>query len=207
MTESDRLSDSVILLTIHLSNLWLRWIVNTDALPPGCASLRLPRLETLNTLVPYLLHILAPAPAADGACELKDDDDAAAPRFPCLALIELRPHALLPDALRLLARTHAPRSLLPAHFAAAWWSPQRFPAVRVLTLNECRVVPEPAALLARVFPALAKVKVNHCSWASRGDVDVSRRQIEREQRAFVEQVKAANPGVHTVIFDGKEPAV
>ncbi|KAJ6545164.1 hypothetical protein B0H19DRAFT_280925 [Mycena capillaripes] len=183
-----------------------------DALPAGCAPLSLPRLESLNTLVPYLVHILAaPEPAA--SCAHPDGASAAASdtrtRFPHLSHIELRPHTRLPAALR-LASAHAPLgaltlwSLEPSHLAASRPWPT-FPHVCRLTLNESNVTRAPLAcglpaLLAQAFPALTKVEVNY-SWMY--TTDMSGRQVRAEQRAFVEQVGAANPGVHTFLFDGR----
>jgi hypothetical protein len=186
-----------------------------DALPASCEPLHLPHLESLNTLAPYLVHILSTPEHAAAACA----DDVAVPdalnirqRFPSLSHIELRPHVRLHDAL-LLASAHTPLSALTlwslseAHLAAGPWP--TFPRVRRLTLNESRVVQHARvaglpALLALAFPALAKVEVNY-SWAN--NADISNRQVKKEQRAFVEEVKAANPGVHTFLFDGKEHAV
>jgi hypothetical protein len=161
------------------------------------------------------VHILSTPEHAAAACA----DDVAVPdalnirqRFPSLSHIELRPHVRLHDAL-LLASAHTPLSALTlwslseAHLAAGPWP--TFPRVRRLTLNESRVVQHARvaglpALLALAFPALAKVEVNY-SWAN--NADISNRQVKKEQRAFVEEVKAANPGVHTFLFDGKEHAV
>ncbi|KAJ7135141.1 hypothetical protein C8R46DRAFT_1235240 [Mycena filopes] len=181
-----------------------------DALPAGCAPLRLPALETLNTLVPYLVHILA---VPDDAASCAEDDaspsDAlvAPQRFPRLVHIELRPHARLHEAL-LLASAHAPLraltlwSLAPAHLTPAW---PVFPRVRRLTLNESALARLVAAglpaLLAQSFAALTKVEANF-SWGN--NADISRRQVEKEERAFVERVGEANPEVRTFLFDGKE---
>ncbi|KAJ7023603.1 hypothetical protein C8F04DRAFT_1134054 [Mycena alexandri] len=184
-----------------------------DAVPPGCPPLRLPSLETLNTLVPYLVHILA---VPDDAASCAEDDASASDaiialqRFPRLVHIELRPHVRLHEAL-LFASAHAPLraltlwSLAPAHLTPRW---PVFPDVRRLTLNESQLVRLLAAglpgLIARGFPALMKVELNY-SWAN--NTDISTRQMEKEQKAFVEQVRAANPALHMFLFDGKEYSV
>ncbi|KAJ7146963.1 hypothetical protein C8R44DRAFT_973515 [Mycena epipterygia] len=185
-----------------------------DALPAGCAPLRLPRLESLNTLAPYLEHILSlPSSSPSASCADADSDekahaDASQQCFPRLSHIELRPHPRLRAAL-LLASAHAPLtaltlwSLAPAALSPAW---PVFPAVRRLALNEVRVMAllegGLGGLLAHAFPALTHVGVNY-SWAGNGGVTAGR-QMERERRAFVKEVTAANPGVRTVLFDGRE---
>ncbi|KAF8188848.1 hypothetical protein K438DRAFT_1833432 [Mycena galopus ATCC 62051] len=182
-----------------------------DSLPRESSPLSLPSLETLNTLAPYLVHVFSP-PKRDASCADADADASEAAdtygtraRFPHLAHIELRPHARFHAALA-LAAAHTPLraltlwSLAPAHFPSpsAW---PVFPNVLRLTLNESCLPPVLAAglpgLLAHAFPALRKVEVNY------SNPDISKRQA-REQRAFVEQVRAANPGVHTILFDGRE---
>ncbi|KAJ7146955.1 hypothetical protein C8R44DRAFT_864663 [Mycena epipterygia] len=171
-----------------------------DALPPGYAPLHLPRLESLNTLAPYLEHILSlPSSSPSASCADADSDekahaDASQQRFPRLSHIELRPHPRMRAAL-LLASTHAPLtaltlwSLAPAALSPAW---PVFPALEGGL----------AALLAHAFPALTHMGVNY-SWEGNGGVTAGR-QMEREQRAFVKEVTAANPGVRTVLFDGRE---
>ncbi|KAJ7174121.1 hypothetical protein C8R43DRAFT_977138 [Mycena crocata] len=175
-----------------------------DALPVSCAPLRLPHLESLNTLVPYLIHILD----SDA-----DPSSSSAARFPSLVHIELRPHIRLREAL-LHASTHTPLSTLtlwslsPLAFPFAD-APPVFPTVRRLLLNEIRGVKHALAaglpkFIAVAFPALTKLELNYC-WGA--NVDISRVQVRREQRALVEQVGAANPGVHTFLFDGKEQPI
>ncbi|KAJ7758404.1 hypothetical protein B0H16DRAFT_1536093 [Mycena metata] len=180
-----------------------------DALPPGCAPLRLPALETLNTLVPYLVHILA---VPDDAASCAEDDASAADaliaphRFSRLVQIELRPHARLHEAL-LLASAHAPLraltlwSLSPTYLTPTW---PVFPSVRLLTLNESPLHVLLAAglpvLLAHAFPSLRRIELNY-AWAN---TDVGVKQMEREQRAFVGAVREKNLGVGVFMFDGRE---
>ncbi|KAJ6575587.1 hypothetical protein DFH09DRAFT_1311655 [Mycena vulgaris] len=178
-----------------------------DALPPGCAPLRFPRLESLNTLPGYLVFILSASAPVSSCAEDDPNGSNPAQRFPHLSHIELRPRGQLLNALQ-LASAHAPLSALtlwslyPVHISSKNWP--ILASVRLLTLNEVDVIPALAGglpeLLARAFPALTRVEVNY-SWANG---EISKRQKERELRAFVSEVKAANPRVHTIVFDGRE---
>ncbi|KAJ6623737.1 hypothetical protein B0H10DRAFT_778282 [Mycena sp. CBHHK59/15] len=189
----------------------IKYMSPTDTpLPPGCPSLHLPRLESLNTLAPYLTHILQAPDSAQHLPRLTHIEllhhylfrDA----LP-LASIELRQHYLFRDAL-LLASTHPPLTALTLwslhEFDAPWWP--RFPGVRRITLNEIRVPASLAhlpALLARAFPALKTVEVNYSFVRD----EMSRRQIAADQAEFVHRVSRVNPTVHTFLFDGREHAL
>ncbi|KAJ6587350.1 hypothetical protein B0H10DRAFT_1961417 [Mycena sp. CBHHK59/15] len=187
---------SAILAAISLPSLVCNhqiYVAHRHAAAPGCPPLHLPRLESLNTLAPYLTRILQ---APDSAQHL-----------PRLTHIELRQHYLFRDAL-LLASTHAPLAALTIwslhEFDAPWWP--RFPGVRRITLNEIRVPASLAhlpALLVRAFPALKTVEVNY-SFVSE---EMSRRQIAADQAEFVHRVSRVNPTVHTFLFDGREHAL
>ncbi|KAJ7291760.1 hypothetical protein C8J57DRAFT_1273894 [Mycena rebaudengoi] len=157
-----------------------------DPLPPDCPPLHLPRLEYLNTVAPYLVHIL------------EDGDSSLLPK---LRHIELRQHALFRDAL-VLACTLVPLRALTIwtlrEFDAQWWPV--FPRVRKITLNEIRVPASFAhlpSLLARAFPELVEVEVNYSF------VSESHRQTAAEQAEFVKRVWSANAAVHTFTFDGQ----
>ncbi|KAJ6470889.1 hypothetical protein C8R45DRAFT_1014863 [Mycena sanguinolenta] len=178
-----------------------------DALPAHCAPLSLPRLESLNIRVPYLVHVLTPPATDTSGAEANFPPNSSRARFPHLVHIELRPHAQLPTAL-LLASAHTPLaaltlwSLMPSHFTPLTSWPI-FPNVRLVTINESSIPLLLRAkfpkLLARAFPALRKLEMNY-SWANNSDV--SNKQIREEHRAFVEGVKGANPAVHMISFDG-----
>ncbi|CAK5266472.1 unnamed protein product [Mycena citricolor] len=158
------------------------------------APLSLPKLQTLNALVPFVLHVLSPG-----------DADA---RFPHLAHIELRQHAQLPDCLRLLA------SHLPTLSALTLWTLHAMhftswpvlPNLRRITFNECRIPASggsfDAIMTPKTFPALSKVEVNY-TWSGSGDVLLSVKQIRKDRRVFADRVRVLHPGVQNFVFDGQ----
>ncbi|KAJ7065618.1 hypothetical protein C8F01DRAFT_1126233 [Mycena amicta] len=164
----------------------------------------MPNLESLNTVLGYLLYALADVSSSS-------DSDY---RFPRLAHIELRPtpHTLLRPALSLLARqTAAP----PVAALTLWslpadelqdldgnelWTDIILPGVRVLVLNECKVpvvdltgLGSFPTLLARVFPALVKLELNYCALGR--SASIIKRQTERDStQAFAEEVRRVFAG-------------
>ncbi|KAF7367010.1 hypothetical protein MSAN_00960100 [Mycena sanguinolenta] len=129
-----------------------------DALPAHCVPLSLPRLESLNTRAPYLVHIFTPPgvahslSCADANSPPEPESSSTRARFPHLVHIELRPHAQFAAAL-LLASLHPPLaaltlwSLLPSHFTPITSWPI-FPNIRRVTINESRI----PLLLGADFP-------------------------------------------------------
>ncbi|KAJ7065682.1 hypothetical protein C8F01DRAFT_1126398 [Mycena amicta] len=155
----------------------------------------MPNLESLNTVLGYLLYALA---------DTDTDSSSSDYRFPRLAYIELRPtpHTLLRPALRVLAsQTAAP----PVAALTLWslptdelqdgtnelWTDIVLPGVRVLVLNECKLPVDLTSfptLLARVFPALVKLELNYCALGR--SASIIKRQTERDSmQAFAEEVR------------------
>ncbi|KAJ7609878.1 hypothetical protein FB45DRAFT_1066441 [Roridomyces roridus] len=183
---------STLFLNRHPTVHTLKNMTRTITPSPDGPSLRLPQLDTLNALAPYVITVLR-------------SSEPSSTRLPRLALIELRPHAQLDEAL-LLASAHAPLTSL-----ALWtFSLPRtrtpkitFPTVHRLILNEPQITAlmddALPAFLAVAFPALDCLEVNY-AWMS--DVGLSAKHIEKQNTALARRVAAVNPGVRVLVDSG-----
>ncbi|KAJ6594345.1 hypothetical protein B0H19DRAFT_1247027 [Mycena capillaripes] len=172
-----------------------------DALSAGRAPHSLPRLESLNTLAPYLVNMLdAPEPAAscahtdvNGGAGAATDAFDPCTRFPHLSHIELRPHMRLHDTL-LLASALTLWSLSPraSHHRC-------FTVADILARAPPRPQREPrSAHPPRLWPSLP-----HRPGVPRADESGGGLQLGRQRRHIQEAGRAALGGRKRAVQDMK----
>ncbi|KAJ7866503.1 hypothetical protein B0H13DRAFT_2066785 [Mycena leptocephala] len=163
---------------------------SAEPLPHGAPPLALPKLRHLTALSHYIVHIFSG----------RDTGTV----FPQLTDVELFPDAQFHAALHLL-NLHIPLQSVTLWFLidqdpATW---PIFPHVDFVALNKCDIAAARLpALIARVFPGLRRLSLNH-SFPKVGSStpQALNHEIWTKKHELVRKIARANPGVERYYID------